>query len=209
MPYRNGQQGMGSGLQPINVKLYISLHSDTKPRDPPPPPCHNQDQWHTSASWEINKIPWAVVGFTPLLQRAHQCTKDSAQGGSQSHPSGCALEVGRGQRHCWCCTGPLFFPSLITDVLCMAQHPIPIYWHSGHFAPAQSPVCTRRPTKLLWRNVGWSCPWITIWKLVPALTTQRIMHYMSLTQPQEICIFLGQMEKEEWPDPPQNPLVSK
>ena len=92
-----------------------------------PPPRHNQDQWHTSASWEINKIPWAVVGYTPLLQRAHQCTKDSAQGGSQSHPSGCTLEVGRGQRHCWCCTGPLFFPSLITDVLCMAQHPIPIY----------------------------------------------------------------------------------
>ena len=23
------------------------------------------------------------------------------------------------------------------------------------------------------------------------------------------CIFLGQMEKEEWPDPRQNPLVSK
>ena len=35
MPYRNGQQGMGSGLQPINVKLYISLHPDTKSRDPP------------------------------------------------------------------------------------------------------------------------------------------------------------------------------
>ena len=63
--------------------------------------------------------------------------------------------------------------------------------------------------ELLWRNVGWSCPWITIWKLVPALTTQHIMHYMNLTQPQEICIFLGQMEKEEWLDPQQNPLVSK
>ena len=32
---RNGQKGMGSGLQPINVKLYISLHPDTKSRDPP------------------------------------------------------------------------------------------------------------------------------------------------------------------------------
>ena len=77
------------------------------------------------------------------------------------------------------------------------------------FAPAQSPVYTRRPTKLIWRNVGWSCPWITMWKLVPALTTQHTVHYMNLTQPQEICIFLGQMEKEEWPDPWQNPLVSK
>ena len=29
------------------------------------------------------------------------------------------------------------------------------------------------------------------------------------TQLQEICILLGQMEKEEWPDPRHNPLVSK
>ena len=45
-----------------------------------------------------------------------------------------------------------------------------------------SPVCTRRPTKLLWKNVGWSCQWITIWKLVLALTTRHIMPYMDLTQ---------------------------
>ena len=94
MPYRNGQQGTVSGLLPINVKLCISLHPETKPRDP-----QNQDQWHTPASWGINKIPWAVVGFAPLLQGAHQCAKCSVQRGSQSHPSGCTLEVGRGQRH--------------------------------------------------------------------------------------------------------------
>ena len=35
MPCRNGQQGMDPGLQPINIKLYISLHPDTKPTDPP------------------------------------------------------------------------------------------------------------------------------------------------------------------------------
>ena len=78
-----------------------------------------------------------------------------------------------------------------------------------HFAPAQSPVCTPRPMKLLWRNVGWSCPWITIWKLVPALTTQYIMHYINLPQPQEICIILGQMDKGEWPNPLQKSSVSK
>ena len=43
------------------------------------------------------KIPWAVVGFAPLIQEAHQCAKDSrVQGGSQSHPSGCTLEVVEG-----------------------------------------------------------------------------------------------------------------
>ena len=69
----------------------------------------------------------------------------------------------------------------------------------------------RRSTDMRAVNIilSWSCPWITIWKLVPALTTQHIMHYMNLTQPQEICISLGQMEKEEWLDPRQNPLVSK
>ena len=53
---------------------------------------------------------------------------------------------------------------------------------------------------------GWSCPCITIWRLVPALTTQHIMPYMNLTQPQEICIFLNQMEKVAWLDPRPNPL---
>ena len=82
-------------------------------------------------------------------------------------------------------------------------------WHLEHFAPAQSPACTRRPTKLLWRKGGWSCPCITIWRLMPALTTKHIMPYMNLTQTQEICIFLNQMEKVAWLDPRPNPLVSR
>ena len=61
----------------------------TAPRYKAQRPPYNQDQWHTPGSWGINKIPWAVVGFAPLLQRAHQCTKDSVQEGSQSNPSGC------------------------------------------------------------------------------------------------------------------------
>ena len=51
MSYRNGQQGMGSGLQPINVKLYISLHPDTVKRPP-----HNQDQWHAPPVEETTKF---------------------------------------------------------------------------------------------------------------------------------------------------------
>ena len=82
----------------------------------------------------------------------------------------------------------------------MAQHRIPIYdnwtafttldwdWHWEHSVPAQSPACTQRPMKLLWGNVGWSYPCITIWKLVPMLTTQHIMPCMNLTEPLEICI---------------------
>ena len=216
MPYRNGQQGMGSGLQPINVKLYISLHPDTKSRDPPQSgsvthSCQLRNQQNSLGCGGIRTSPSKITSV-------QGCTKDSVQGGSQSHPSGCTLEVGRGQRHpadavpnhcsfqarlwMYCVWHSIQYQFTTTW-----QHPQ--RWHPGHFAPAQSPVCTRRPRKLLWRNVGWSCPWINIWKLVPALTTQHIMHYMNLTQPQEICIFLGQMEKVEWPDPRQNPWVSK
>ena len=82
----------------------------------------------------------------------------------------------------------------------MAQHRIPIYdnwtafttldwdWHWEHSVRAQSPACTQRPMKPLWRNVGWSYPCITIWKLVPVLTTQHIMPCMNLTEPLDICI---------------------
>ena len=38
-----------------------------------------------------------MVGFALLLQKAHQCAKDSMQADLQSHPSGCT--VGMGQRH--------------------------------------------------------------------------------------------------------------
>ena len=34
MPYRNGRQGMASGLQPTSAKSYISLHHDLGLRDP-------------------------------------------------------------------------------------------------------------------------------------------------------------------------------
>ena len=65
-----------------------------------------------------------------------------------------------GDRHSWCCTVPLFVPSLTMVALCMAQHQTPTYdnwtafitldwdWHWEHSAPAQCPACTQRPTKL-------------------------------------------------------------
>ena len=42
-----------------------------------------------------------------------------------------------------------------------------------------------------------------------ALTTQHILPYMNLARPQEICIFLNQIEKVAWLDPLTNPLVSR
>ena len=70
------------------------------------------------------------------------------------------------ETHPWCCTVPLFVPSLTMVALCMAQHQTPTYdnwtafitrnwdWHWEHSAPAQCPACTQRPTKILWRNVS-------------------------------------------------------
>ena len=63
--------------------------------------------------------------------------------------------MGRGQRHSWCCTVPLFVPSLTTVALYMAQHQTPTYenwtafitldwdWHWEHSAPAECPACTQ------------------------------------------------------------------
>ena len=76
---------------------------------------------NTSASGRVNKVPWTVVGLAPLIQEAHQCAKDTVQGGSQPHLNGCSFEVGRRQTHFWCCTRPLFTASWTTVALCMAQ----------------------------------------------------------------------------------------
>ena len=68
-----------------------------------------------------------VVRLTPHFQEAHQCAKDTVQGGSQPHPSGCSFEVGRRQTHFLCCTGPLFAPSWTMVALCKAQRRTSIY----------------------------------------------------------------------------------
>ena len=47
-------------------------------------------------------------------------------------------------------------------------------WHIIEYQFTTTGQHSQRPMKLLWRNVGWSYPCITIWKLVPALTTQHM-----------------------------------
>ena len=94
MPYRNGQQGMDSGLQPINVKLYISLHPDTKPRDrpppPPPPPTHTHTQLGSVTLLPVEES----TKFLGLWWDSHLSFKEHI-----SALKTCTLEVGRGQRH--------------------------------------------------------------------------------------------------------------
>ena len=60
---------------------------------------HCEDWKHTSASGGVHEVPWSVVGLAPLISEAHQCAEDTVQGGSQPHPSGRSLEMGRGQRY--------------------------------------------------------------------------------------------------------------
>ena len=85
---------MVTSLQPTNAKLHILLHPDLGLRDP------LQSRLATHyVSGGVNEVPWAVVELTPHIQEAHQCAKDTVQGGSQSHLSGYSFEVGRRQRH--------------------------------------------------------------------------------------------------------------
>ena len=181
-------------------------------------PC-SQDLQHSYPSGGVNEVPWAVVGLTPHIQETHECAKDTVQGGSQPHPSGCLFEVGRIQEthFFWCCTGSLFAPSWTMVALCMAQRRTPIYdiqtasitldwdWRCECSALAQCPVCTKRPTKFL----GRSCPCITIWRLMPALRVQHILPFMNSTEPLDIFMLPGQMGEEAWPDLRPLLLVSK
>ena len=110
--------------------------------------------------------------------------------------------------------------SYVTD---LASHCVLCIWKTCHdcgrilfvtwatsplrMTAAKFPVCTQRTMKLLCGIIGWSCPCITIWKLVPTPTAWHIMPHMNLAHPQEICIFLAQMEEEVLPKPRPNPLV--
>ena len=51
---------------------------------------HCEGWKHNSASGGVDKVPWAVVGLAHLSQEAHQRAKDTVQGCSQPHPSGCS-----------------------------------------------------------------------------------------------------------------------
>ena len=182
-----------------------------------------EDWKHTSASEGVHKVPWAVVGLAPLILEAHKCAEDTVQGGSQPHLSGCPLEMGRGQRHtldavpCHCsfqvwlwlhCVWHSIKTPTYDNWTAFITPDLDWYWE--HSAPAQCPACTQRPMKLLWRNVGKSCPRITMWKLVPALTIQHIMPCMNWTEP------LGDLYAPRpngrggmTQHPPPPPLVSK
>ena len=105
---------------------------------------------------------------THLSFKKHTSVLKTVQGGPQSHPSGYALEVGRVQihspvavrGHCSLQAGLwllCIWYSVEHQPATIGQHPqhwIKTGTHLERYAPAQSPVCTQRPTKLLWRNVG-------------------------------------------------------
>ena len=102
----------------------------------------------------------------------------------------------------------MFDLSWIMVAFYMAQRQIPVYdnwvasttldynWQAGRSAPAQSPVCTQRPTKLICMIVGWRCPCFTICELFPASTMWYTMLCMDLTDRLEIYLSLGQIGEE-------------
>ena len=102
---------------------------------------------------------------TSHLRSTSVCWRHSARRLSTSSEWSLTWNGEGTETHSWCCTVPLFVPSLTMVALCMARHQTPTYnwtafitldwdWHWELSAPAQCPACTQRPTKLLWRNVG-------------------------------------------------------
>ena len=161
MPYRNGRQGMVSGLQPTSGKSYISLHPGLGLRDPP--------LWGLEThfcQWRSPRISLGCGGTrTSHLRSTSLCWRHSARRLSTSSEWSLTWNGEGTETHSWCCTAPLFAQSLTMVELCMAQHQTPTYdnwtafitldwdWHWEHSAQAQCPAYTQRPTKLLWRNV--------------------------------------------------------
>ena len=121
---------------------------------------------------------WSKVATSICMIVSAQCMKDDS--GCFSMDSLCLLHANPylasellptwsgevTEIHCWCSTEPLFAPSWTMAALCMAQRQIPTCdnwtafttlgwdWHWELSAPVQFPVCTQRPMKLHWRNVG-------------------------------------------------------
>ena len=151
---------MALDLPLSSAKSYISLHPDPRFKDP--------QTWglETRLCWWRSQRSSSGCGGTRAspLRNTSVCLRHSAKRLSTS----CEWLLtwgGEGtETHFWCCTGPLYAPSWTMVALCMAQHRTLIYgnwtasttldkdWHWERSAPAQSPACTQRPTKLLWRN---------------------------------------------------------
>ena len=151
-------------------KVIHSLHHGLGLRDPP--------LWGLETYFCQWRSPQSSLGCggtrTSHLRSTSVCWRHSARRLSTSSEWSLTWNGEGTETHSWCCTVPLFVPSLTMVALCMAQHQTQTYnwtafitldwdWHWEHSAPAQCPACTQRPTKLLWRNVGSSCPCITVW----------------------------------------------
>ena len=150
MPYRNGWRGMASGLQPTSAKSCISLHHGLGLRDPP--------LWGLETHFYQWRSPRSSLGCggtcTSHLRSTSVCWRHSARRLSTSSEWSLTWNGEGTETHSWCCTVPLFVPSLTMVALCMAQHQTPTYdnwtafitrdwdWHWEHSAPAQCPACT-------------------------------------------------------------------
>ena len=150
MPYRNGRQGMASGLQPTSAKSYISLHHGLGLRDPP--------LWGLETHFCQWRSPRNSLGCggtrTSHLRSTSVCWRHSARRLSTSSEWSLTWNGEGTETHFWCCTVPLFIPSLTMVALCMARHQTPTYdnwtafitldwdWHWELSAPAQCPACT-------------------------------------------------------------------
>ena len=148
MPYRNGRQGMVSGLQPTSAKWYTSMHPGLGLRDPP--------LWGLEAHSCRWRSPRSSLGCggtrTCHLRSTSVCWRHSARRLSTSSEWSLTWNGEGTETHFWCCTVPLFVQSLTMVALCMAQHQTPAYdnwtafitldwdWHWEHSAPAQCPA---------------------------------------------------------------------
>ena len=162
MPYRNGRQGMASGLQPTSAKSYISLHHGIGLRDPP--------LWGFEThccQWRSPQSSLGCGGTRTSHFRKHisvlktQC-KEALNlirvvahlkwGGDRDTFS----MLYRAIVHSKFDYGCIVYSTASNTNLRQLDtiHNSALRLALGAFCTAQCPACTQRPTKLLWRNIG-------------------------------------------------------
>ena len=111
MSCRNLRQWMVSSLPQVQSRAF---HCTPIPGSEVP----HWDEWkHTSASGGFHEVLWAVVGLAPLIQEAHHCAKDTAQGGLSASSEWLLTWSGEEtETHFW---RLLYAPSWTMVALCM------------------------------------------------------------------------------------------
>ena len=207
MPYRNGRQGMVSGLLSINAKLYISLHPYPGFSDPillrlVTRFCQRRSQQSSSGCDGTCSSPsrstsarWKLSARRPLCDlngRTHKVV--GVESGGCKGTLLMLYQVIVRSRLDYGCLG--YGTASNTNQLDNI--------HNTGLRLVLRAICTR-PISSMYPETTDECRSKLSWQLLPTPTMRNIMPCMNFAQGTEIYFSPGKMEEEAWPDPQHVP----